>query len=273
MAAEERERLQREAEIRQRELEAQRQFELEKLRLQTQVEMRRIDAEQRSEASRSSTSMTSNNEMHGNMRMMKLLMFDEEKDDLDVFLSRFERTCQMCKVPENDRTVHLAKLLKGSALEIYEMMPDGSLFDYELLKNSLLKRFQQNEKGYRKRFKRESMQNGETPQQFVSRLKRYLNKWREMAGLEATQQTARGAAHIKPTCVPKSGACSFPICGPPSFAHGGILRPMWGAHIGFQHRPHMGQAFDRTFFCAYRRDVGLMWEDYIGHPHNTYIVS
>ena len=188
VAAEERERLQREAEIRQRELEAQRQFELEKLRLQTQVEMRRIDAEQRSEASRSSTSMMSNNEMHGNMRMMKLSMFDEEKDDLDVFLSRFERTCQMCKVPENDRTVHLAKLLKGSALEIYEMMPDGSLFDYELLKNSLLKRFQQNEKGYRKRFKRESMQNGETPQQFVSRLKRYLNKWREMAGLEATYE-------------------------------------------------------------------------------------
>jgi hypothetical protein len=68
------------------------------------------------------------------------------------------------------------------------MMPNESLFDYDLLKNSLLKRLQQNEKGYRKRFKRENMQSGETPQQFVSRLRRYLDKWREMAGLEATYE-------------------------------------------------------------------------------------
>jgi hypothetical protein len=91
-------------------------------------------------------------------------------------------------VPETDWTMHLANLLKGSALEIYEMMPTESLFDYELLKKTLLKRFQQNEKGYRKRFKRENMQNGETPEQFVARLKIYLNKWREMAGLEATYE-------------------------------------------------------------------------------------
>ena len=78
-------------------------------------------------------------------------------------------------------------------------------------------------------------------------------------GSRFPQQTARDAAHKAPhqanIYAPKSGAYSFPICGPPSFAHGGILRPMWEAHIGFQHRPHMGQAFDRTFFAH----VGVTW--------------
>jgi hypothetical protein len=107
---------------------------------------------------------------------------------MDIFLCRFKRTCQICKAPENDPTMHLAKLLKGGALEIYEMLRDESLFDYELLKNLLLKRFQQKGKGYKKRFKRENMQNDETPQPFVSRLTRYFNKWQEMSGLEATYE-------------------------------------------------------------------------------------
>jgi len=49
------------------------------------------------------------------------------------------------------------------------------------MKNNLLKRFRLTEGGYRKRFK-----SGETAEQFVDRLKKYLMKWREMAGFDAT---------------------------------------------------------------------------------------
>ena len=55
--------------------------------------------------------------------------------------------------------------------------------DYDLMKNNLLKRFRLTEGGYRKRFK-----SGETAEQFVDRLKKYLMKWREMAGFDATYE-------------------------------------------------------------------------------------
>ena len=42
------------------------------------------------------------------------------------------------------------------------------------------------EGGYRKRFKQSKIENGETPEQFLDRLRRYLQKWCHMAGFEQT---------------------------------------------------------------------------------------
>ena len=64
-------------------------------------------------------------------------------------------------------------------------MTDEDVGDYDLLKNSLLKRFRLTEVGYRKRFKSVRIEVGETPEQFVDI---YLTKWREMAGFDATYE-------------------------------------------------------------------------------------
>jgi len=64
-------------------------------------------------------------------------------------------------------------------------MTDEDVGDYDLLKNSLLKRFRLTEEGYRKRFKSVRIEVGETAEQFVNRFKKYLTKWREMAGFDA----------------------------------------------------------------------------------------
>jgi len=101
---------------------------------------------------------------------------------LDAYITRFERTCQAFEIPRVQWTPQLARLLKGSALEVYERMLDHEINDYELLKERLLKRFQLTEGGYRKKFKRSHMEKGETPEQFVERLRRFMRKWREMAG-------------------------------------------------------------------------------------------
>ena len=53
-----------------------------------------------------------------------------------------------------------------------------------MLKAQLLKRFRLTEGGFRKPFKTSKLEPGETPAQFTERLKRYLEKWREMAGFE-----------------------------------------------------------------------------------------
>ena len=67
-------------------------------------------------------------------------------------------------------------------------MSDDDVGDYDLLKNSLLKRFRLTEGGYRKRFKSVRIEVGETAEQFVDRLKKYLTKWREMAAFDASYE-------------------------------------------------------------------------------------
>jgi len=54
--------------------------------------------------------------------------------------------------------------------------------------NSLLKRFRLTEGCCRKRFKNVKIEVGDTEEQFVDRLKKYLTKWREMAGFEAAYE-------------------------------------------------------------------------------------
>jgi len=53
-------------------------------------------------------------------------------------------------------------------------MNEEDVGDYDLLKNNLLKKFRLTEGGYRKRFKQSKIENGETPEQFIDRLRRYL---------------------------------------------------------------------------------------------------
>jgi len=84
--------------------------------------------------------------------------------------------------------IQLARFLQGQALDVYQRMTDDDIENYEVLKNSLLKRFRLTEGGYRKRFRSVKIEVGETAEQFVNRLKKYLTKWRDMAGFEATYE-------------------------------------------------------------------------------------
>ena len=91
-------------------------------------------------------------------------------------------------MPQEQWSSQLARFLQGQALDVYQRMTDEDVGDYELLKNSLLKRFRLTEGDYRKRFKIEKIEVGETAAQFVDRLNKYLTKWREMAGFETTYE-------------------------------------------------------------------------------------
>jgi len=123
-----------------------------------------------------------------NIKLMKLPPFREDKDDLDAYLNRFEQTCRAFNVPQGQWSFQLARFLQGQALDVYQRMSDDDVGEYDLLKNSLLKRFRLTEGGYRKRFKSVRIEVGETAEQFVDRLKKYLTKWREMAGFDATYE-------------------------------------------------------------------------------------
>jgi len=144
------------------EKEKQRAFELEKIRLEKEVEIQR----KRSEHELTMAQMQDTNgeqdvepvENGGQgdnhrvgsrsvaMKAMKLPPFNEDKDDLDAYLTRFERACAAFEVRPEHRSMQLARLLQGESLEVYQRLTDSSVEIYDVLKAQLLKRFRLTEK-------------------------------------------------------------------------------------------------------------------------------
>ena len=103
-----------------------------------------------------------NNNGHGSRStgMKALPTFNEEKDDLDAYLTRLERACVAFEVQPEHRSTQLARLLQGKALEVYQRLTDEEIDDYEVLKVQLLKRFRLTESDYRKKFKMSKLEPG-----------------------------------------------------------------------------------------------------------------
>ena len=162
-----------------------------KAKMEHECKMREIEIRNRDTGGSGDAEINQNN--HGNsaasrsagMKALKLPPFNEEKDDLDAYLIRFERACTAFEVQQEHRSTQLARLLQGKALDVYQRLADDEVDNYDVLKAQLLKRFRLTEGGYRSKFKYSKLEQGETPAQFAERLKRYLEKWREMAGYEA----------------------------------------------------------------------------------------
>ena len=116
----------------------------------------------------------------------KLPKFEEDKDDMDTYLQRFERFAKMQKWKPEEWVVSLSPLLTGKGLEVYASMPDTDVDNYDHLKLALLKRYQLTEEGFRKRFRESKSEKGETVYQFVARLSRYFRRWVELSGITKT---------------------------------------------------------------------------------------
>ena len=116
----------------------------------------------------------------------KLPPFQDGKDDMDSYLKRFERYARSMDWEQSDWAVPLGALLTGKALEVYTRMPDEESSDYSKLKDALLHRFQLNEDGFRQKFRRAKLEQGETYSQFADRLKGYLTRWVEMGAKAKT---------------------------------------------------------------------------------------
>jgi hypothetical protein len=114
----------------------------------------------------------------------KLPKFDEDKDDLDAYLERFERFAQVQQWKKEEWAVCLSPLLTGKGLQVFTGMPANDVNDYEKLKQALLRRYQLTEEGFRKRFREGTADSGETVYQFISRIRRYLQRWVELSGVE-----------------------------------------------------------------------------------------
>ena len=122
------------------------------------------------------------------IKVPKLPFFDESKDNMDSYLSRFERYAEVQKLDRDMWSLHLSTLLKGKALDVYSRLSKESAFDYDTLKASLLKRFEMTEEGFRQRFHTCKPERGESFIQFITRSRSYLDKWFQLAKAELTYE-------------------------------------------------------------------------------------
>lgn len=108
-------------------------------------------------------------------KVPRMPCFDEERDFMDSYLSRFERFAESQKWNPRDWATYLAALLKGRALDVYARLPSEQANSYDSLKEALLKRYQLSAEGFKTRFRTSKPEAGETPLQFLTRLDNYLS--------------------------------------------------------------------------------------------------
>ena len=75
------------------------------------------------------------------IRGPKIPPFEDGKDEIDSYLRRFERYATAQKWNPDIWATNLSALLKGTALDVYALMPAEKALDYEALKAALLKRY------------------------------------------------------------------------------------------------------------------------------------
>ena len=130
---------------------------------------------------------TNGNEGHrSSARAPKLPAFNEERDDLDAYLHRYERYASSQGWSDQDLAINLSALLTGNALEVYSRLPNDQANDYAALKSALLKRFQLTADCFRNKFLTGKPQKGETAHQYTARLESYLNRWIDLSNTNHT---------------------------------------------------------------------------------------
>ena len=115
------------------------------------------------------------NSLHSTRARMTWMPIWEDLNSMLKFRSGLRRTGQL-----------ILALLTGKALETYSRLHPDNLEKYDVLKEALLLRFQLTEDGFRNRFYQSKAEEGETAEQFMTRLTRYLERWMDLAGTKKT---------------------------------------------------------------------------------------
>ena len=102
-----------------------------------------------------------------------------EGQDIEVFLTSFERLAVVHNWPKTQWPVHLIPQLSGKALEAYTRMSLTESKNYDAVKRAILERYGLNSWEYREKFRSCRQASGETYREFSVRLKSYFDHWEE----------------------------------------------------------------------------------------------
>ena len=101
----------------------------------------------------------------------------EDCDDIEQYLTTFERLATAYQWPETDWAVRIIPYLTGKARAAYVAMAFEDSCNYKSVKEAILTEYEINEDVYRQRFRDPDFQPGETPREFYNRLKDLYQKW------------------------------------------------------------------------------------------------
>lgn len=105
--------------------------------------------------------------------------FNENRDDLDAYLKRFENVATGQEWPKEKWATALSLCLSGEALKVFGRLSPEEALDYDKTKLALLQRFRFTVEGYREKFRNSKPQDGETGKQYATRLTSFF---RQMGG-------------------------------------------------------------------------------------------
>ena len=92
-----------------------------------------------------------------------------ESEDVEAFLTAFERAVEAHGVEKAKWAVLLAPQLTGKALQAYAAMGNTDAKEYEKVKEAIFSRYDINEETYRRRFRTATWMTNETPVEMLTR--------------------------------------------------------------------------------------------------------
>ena len=101
----------------------------------------------------------------------------EEGDDIEQYLTTFERLAVAYGWPRAEWAVYLVPYLTGRARAAYVAMDIVEAMEYSMVKEAILAKYEISEEIYRQRFREPEGRPGETPKELYNRLKDLYRKW------------------------------------------------------------------------------------------------
>ena len=154
----EKEKIELEKQAEKERIDWEREAERERIEREKRVKLEMLEIEDRNrqrEYERNSEILQAKKEGEHDVKLRgpKLPPFEDDKDNMDSYLNRFERYATVQKWKKDDWPLHLSALLKGKALDVYSRLSTADSLNYLVLKEALLKKYELTEQGFRKKFK------------------------------------------------------------------------------------------------------------------------
>ena len=99
-----------------------------------------------------------------------------DADDVEAYLTTFERQMVAHEVPRRRWTFKLAPQLSGKAQQAYAAMDADKSNDYDKLKEAILLRYDIDQESYRQQFRATKRKDGETNRELTTRLQDLVEK-------------------------------------------------------------------------------------------------
>ena len=145
---------------------------------------------------------------------------------MNSYLLKFKRYATVQKWEPDTSATGLSVLLQGKALDVYALMPKEDALNCDKLKVALLKRYELTEEGFKPKYKKCRPENGETFQQFTTRMKSYFTCWTDMASIDKTYEGLQNLILREQLTF----ICNRDLC----YSYGNESQNHWSRHVSFQ---------------------------------------